>query len=146
MKALQCSVLACVFALGAGAVLAQPPPVWGPGGGPGYLGGPMGPGARARLDVETQSERGMYIVAIRYLGIAPEELKITQEGRDLRIYVEREAQQEGPQGGAFAVSRISRRVSLPADADVAQMQRQEGPGFVTLWVPRRMMMGPGPRW
>jgi hypothetical protein len=146
MKAVQCSVLVFVLALGAGPVLAQPPPAWGPGGGPGYLGGPMGPGARVWLDVETQSERGVYIVAIRYLGIAPEELKIAQEGRDLRIYIEREAQQEGPRGRAFSTSRMSRSVSLPADADFAQMQRQEGPGFVTLWVPRRMMMGPGPRW
>ena len=146
MKAVQSSVLAFVLALGAGPVLAQPPPAWGPVGGPGYLGGPMGPAARVRLDVETQSERGVYIVAIHYLGIAPEELKIAQEGRDLRIYVEREEKQEGPRGRAFAASRMSRRVSLPADADVAQMQRQEDPGFVTLWVPRRMMMGPGPRW
>jgi len=146
MKTVQCSVLAFVLALGAGPLLAQPPYAWGPGGGPGYLGGPMGPGARVRLDVETQSERGMYIVAIRYLGVAPEELKIDQDGRDLRIYVERAAKQEGPRGRAFSTSRMSRRVSLPADADVAQMQRQEGPGFVTLWVPRRMMMGPGPRW
>ena len=84
--------------------------------------------------------------AIRYLGIAPEELKIAEEGRDLQIYVERATQQQGPQGRAFSSSRMSRRVSLPADADVSQMQRQEGPGFVTLWVPRRMMMGPGPRW
>lgn len=146
MKVVQSSVLACVLALGAGTVLAQPPYAWGPGGGPGYLGGPMGPGARVRLDVDTQSERGVYIVAIRYLGIAPEELKIAEEGRDLQIYVERATQQQGPQGRAFSSSRMSRRVSLPADADVSQMQRQEGPGFVTLWVPRRMMMGPGPRW
>jgi hypothetical protein len=146
MKAVQCSVLAFVLALTAGSALAQPPYAWGPGGGPGYLSGPMGPSAWVRLDVETQSERDVYIVAIRYLGITPEELKIAAEGRDLQIYVERAAQQGGPQGRAFSSSRMSRRVSLPADADFAQMQRQEGPGFVTLWVPRRMMMGPGPRW
>jgi hypothetical protein len=38
---------------------------------------------------------------------------------------------------------MSRRVNLPAGADVSQMTRQDGPGFVTLFVPRRMG---GPRW
>jgi len=147
MKRQHCTVLVLALALAAGGALAQPPYGAGPEGwGPGYRGGPMGPARWMQLDVESRSERGAYVVAIRYAGIAPEELKVVEEGRDLHVYVERSAQQEGLQGRSFASSRMSRRVSLPPDADFSKAQRQEGPGFVTLLIPRRMPMGPGPRW
>ena len=45
--------------------------------------------------------------------------------------------------GDIRASRRTREGSLPADADPSRMQRQEGPGFVTLLIPRQMM---GPRW
>ncbi len=149
MKTTQCKVLGLVIALGAGAATAQVPYVqgpdgWGPGGGgPGYFGGQMGPASRIWLDVETEVARDVFVVAIRYAGITPEELKLAQDGRDLRIYVDRSTQQVGPYGRMFGGSWMSRNVSLPADADPSQMQRQEGPGFVMLLIPRRMM---GPRW
>lgn len=149
MKTTQCKVLGLVIALGAGAATAQVPYVQGPygwdpgGGGPGYFGGPMGPASRIWLDVETEVARDVFVVAIRYAGITPEELKLAQDGRDLRIYVDRSTQQVGPYGRMFGGSWMSRNVSLPADADPSQMQRQEGPGFVMLLIPRRMM---GPRW
>lgn len=149
MKATPCKVLGLVIALAAGSAVAQAPygvGPWGGGpgaGGPGYLGGPMGSVSGFWLDVETQTGRDLFVVGIRYTGIAPEELKIEPQDGDLLIQVERATQQQGPQGRMFSGSRMSRRVNLPAGADVSQMQRQDGPGFVTLFVPRRMM---GPRW
>jgi HSP20 family molecular chaperone IbpA len=149
MKATPCKVLGLVIALAAGSAVAQAPygeGPWGGGpgaGGPGYFGGPMGPVSRVWLDVETQTERDLFVVGIRYTGIAPEELKIEPQDGDLLIQVERSTQQQGPQGRMFSGGRMSRRVGLPAGADVSTMQRQDGPGFVTLFVPRRMM---GPRW
>jgi HSP20 family molecular chaperone IbpA len=144
MKATRLAALGLVVALGAGVATAQAPYGWGPGpGGPGYGAGAMGPMPRVLLDVETQTERDVFVVGIRYAGIAPEELKITTEDGDLLIRVERSAQQQGPQGRMYAGGWMSRRVNLPAGADVSQMTRQDGPGFVTLFVPRRMG---GPRW
>lgn len=149
MKATAFQMAGLALALSAGVAMAQAPygpgPYgWGPDvGGPGYPGGPRGPAARVWLDVDTQSERGVFLVAIRYAGIAPDELKITPQDDELRIHVERSTQQQGPHGRMFAGSHVSRRVNLPADADVSKMQRQDGPGFVTLVIPRRMV---GPRW
>lgn len=147
MKAIRLTALGLVIALGAGVATAQGPygpgpQGWGPGAVPGYPGGPLGRASRVWLDVETQSERDLVFVGIRYAGIAPEELKITPTDGDLLIHVERSAQQQGPRGRTFAGSHTSRRVGLPAGADVARMQRQDGPGFVTLLIPRTM----GRRW
>lgn len=147
MKATACKVLGLVVALAAGSAAAQVPYGegpwgWGPGG-PGYPGGPMRPAGRVWLDVQTQTERDVVIVGIRYAGVAPDELKITSEDGDLLVKVERSKQQEGPQGRMLSGSWMSRRVHLPVGADASKMQRQDGPGFVTLFVPRRMM---GPRW
>jgi len=144
MKARHCSALALAIALGAGSAVAQAPYGGGPfGWGPG-AGGPTGSTwGMMRLDVDTSMERDVFVVVIRYAGIAPEDLKVAQQGRDLRIFVERSTQQEGPGGRVFGSSRMSRDVSLPADADPSRMQRQDGPGFATLLFPRRM---PGPRW
>jgi hypothetical protein len=149
MNATACTVLGIVMALTAGSAAAQSaygggPWGWGPGAGdPGYFGGPMGPASRVWLNVDTQVERDVVMVGIRYTGIAPEELKIEPQDGDLLIHVERSTQQAGPQARMFAGTHLSRRVNLPAGADVSKMQRQDGPGSVTLFVPRRMM---GPRW
>lgn len=144
MKASRLTVVGLVVALGAGVATAQTPYGWGSGpGGPGYGPGAMGPMPRVLLDVETQSERDVFLVGIRYAGITADELKITPEDGDLLIRVERSTQQQGPQGRMFSSGWMSRRVNLPAGADVSQMTRQDGPGFVTLYIPRRMG---GPRW
>lgn len=147
MKAATCKVLGLVIALAAGSAAAQAPygdGPWGSGpGGPGYPGGPMGPASRVWLDVQTETERDVFVVGIRYAGVAPDELKIEPRDGDLLIRVERANQQQGLQGRMFSGSRMSRRVNLPAGADFSKMQRQDGPGFVTLFVPRPRM---GPRW
>ena len=147
MKATLCKVLGLAIALAAGSATAQTPYGdgpwgWGPGG-PGYSGGLMGRADRVWLDVQTETERDVFVVGIRYAGVAPDELKIEPTDGDLLIRVERSQQQQGPQGRMFSAGRVWRRVNLPAGADVSKMQRQDGPGFVTLFVPRRMM---GPRW
>jgi len=144
MKATTCRVLGLVIALAAGSAAAQTPYGDGPWGwSPGYPGGPMGPAGRVWLDVQTETARDLFVVGIRYAGVAADELKITAEDGDLLVQLERSNQQQGSQGRMFSGSRIWRRVNLPAGADVSRMQRQEGPGFVTLFVPRRTM---GPRW
>jgi HSP20 family molecular chaperone IbpA len=103
----------------------------------------MGPASHVWLDVQTETGRDVFVVGIRYAGVAPDELKIEPQDGDLLIRVERSNQQQGLQGRMFSGSRMWRRVNLPAGADVSKMQRQDGPGFVTLFVPRPMM---GPRW
>lgn len=144
MKATRLVALGLVVALGTGVATAQAPYGWGPGpGGPGFGPGAVGPIPRVLLDVQTQTERDVFLVGIRYAGVSPEELKIAPEDGDLLIRVERSTQQQGPQGRRFSAGWMSRRVNLPAGADVSQMTRQDGPGFVTLVIPRRMG---GPRW
>lgn len=141
MKGTTCKMLGLVIALVAGSAAAQGPYGGGPWGfGPG---GPIGPARDAWLDVQTQTEGGLVVVGIRYTGIAPEELKIEPKNGDLLIRVERSQQQMGPQGRMFSGGQMWRHVNLPVGADVSRMQRQDGPGFVTLFVPRRTM---GPRW
>ncbi len=147
MKGTTFKRLGLAMALVAGSATAQTPYGdvpwgWGPGG-PGYSGGPVGPASRVWLDVQTETERDVFVVGIRYAGVAPDELKIEPTDGGLLIRVERSQQQQGPQGRMFSGGWMSRRVNLPAGADVSKMQRQDGPGFVTLFVPRRMM---GPRW
>ena len=120
-----------------GTATAQPWPYggWGPEMGPpqGVTGfqGPM------RLDVDSQSEREFYFIAIRFAGVAPDEVKIAQEGRELRVTVERAGGGPGPMGRGFMSGRMSRSVFLPADADFSRAQRQEMPGLITFVVPRR---------
>ena len=140
MKAATYRVLGFVIALAAGSAAAQVGP-WGWGSD--NPGGPRGPAGPVWLDVQTETGREVFVVGIRYAGVAPDELKIEPQDGDLLIQVERSQQQQGPQGRMFSGGRIWRRVNLPAGADVSKMQRQDGPGFVTLFVPRRTM---GPRW
>ena len=113
----------------------MPPGGWGPDMG---LSG-AGPGFRApvRLNVDSRSERDVYLIAIQYSGVAPDEVKVAQEGRDLRVSVERSSGGQGPMGRGFAGGWISRSVSLPPDADFARAQRQDMPGLITYVVPRR---------
>lgn len=108
---------------------------WGPD--MGMPGGPYGYRAPVRLDVESRSERDVYLIAIRFAGVAADEVKINQEGRELRVAVERSAGGQGPAGRRFSSGFISRSVSLPPDADFSKAQRQEMPGLITYVVPRR---------
>jgi HSP20 family molecular chaperone IbpA len=130
-------VLFGVLAAFAATASAQPAPYggWDPAGGP--AGGAPGFRTPVRLDVDSRMERDVYLIAIRFAGVAPEEVKIAQEGRELRVSVERRSGWQGPAGRSTAASRLSRRVSLPPDADFAKAQRQEFPGLITYAVPRR---------
>lgn len=108
---------------------------WGPDGGP--PGGPPGFAAPMRLAVDSRMERDVYLIAIRYAGVAPEEVKVVQAGRQLTVSVERSGAMQGPMGHGAGQSRIARSVSLPQDADFTRAQRQEMPGLITYVVPRR---------
>lgn len=133
MKRAVRGVLFGMLATFAAAASAQPAPYggWGPEIGPPGFQPPV------RLNVDSRMERDVYLIAIQYAGVAPDEVKIAQEGRELRVTVERASGSQGPMGRGFSSGRMSRSVFLPPDADFANAQRQELPGLITYAVPRR---------
>lgn len=137
MKRAVTGVLFGMLAAFAAMASAQPAPYggWGPEMGP--PGGPPGFRAPIRLDVDSRMERDVYLIAIRFAGVTPDEVKIAQEGRELRVTVERASGSQGLMGRGFSSGRMSRSVFLPPDADFDKAQRQELPGLITYAVPRR---------
>jgi HSP20 family molecular chaperone IbpA len=138
MKPIACGTLVGVLVATLGTASAQPVAPyggWSPDGGP--PGGPPGFVAPMRLAVDSRMERDVYLIAIRYAGVAPEDVKVVQDGRQLTVSVERRGETQGAMGRSVGQSRIARSVSLPPDADFARAQRQEVPGLITYVVPRR---------
>jgi HSP20 family molecular chaperone IbpA len=76
--------------------------------------------------------------------VDPATVDVQQRGRQLRIRVSRsnqtnysDDQTTGYRNYSFSYSsRTSRRITLPRDADVSAMQRQDEDGLVTLVFPR----------
>lgn len=129
--------------------------------GPGYYtrepAGPYGPGfsrgepetgyvSGPELHVERDSTSDAYIVRIHTRkDVDPATVDVQQRGRQLLIRVSRSNQanyQNDQMAGyrrSYSVSyssHVSRRLTLPRDADVSAMQREDGDGMVTLTFPR----------
>jgi HSP20 family molecular chaperone IbpA len=112
------------------------------------LGGWQAPPQFQRMRVERSADQDNYYVTILVAGMEPQSLSVTVEGdRWLAIRTEdsREStyQNTAENGSAYYRSYSyssgsnSRRISLPPDADVAALQREDGEGQVQVTIPRR---------
>ncbi|NEV64018.1 hypothetical protein [Thiorhodococcus minor] len=120
---------------------AQPGPEWGGYGRP--LGAmPMIP----RLDVARRMEGDDYLIDIRVENIEPDRIEIRPGRRglvvsyDKSVKVDREDQLPAGAGyrRSYSISHgvITRRIGLPADAELDAMAREESDGHILLRIPR----------
>ena len=100
-----------------------------------------------RMQVERSADRDNYYVTIRISGMAPEAVTVNVEGgRWLAIRTEesRESSYEDSaedrsayyRSFSYSSGSTARRISLPRDADVAALQRENGEGQIRIVIPR----------
>jgi len=105
-------------------------------------GGPSGP-----LQISRRATQNAYIIEIPVTEISADDLQITTQGNWISIG-RKQSQQETredtfDQGRGFARSysfssgSASRRFSVPGDADMQAMTREESDGVLRLVIPRR---------
>lgn len=133
-----------LFLAGILAVVTQAAQGWWypPPQGPGYYGYGTGRPARApSIDVSTRREGDHYVVTILLNGYQPSDLEITRWGRWLNVQRAASSEDKTTEPGAYSYSysygTLSRRISLPQDADLDQMVREDGEGVIRLTIPRR---------
>lgn len=134
------------------------------GGYPGYYGYPgyggygrpdrLGPGYRPHgaargggLQISRDADQDRYYLDIRLNGLSPQEVSVTLEG-DRWLAIRRqdstsnqiEDTNQAPGGWSrgyrYSTHQWQRRLSLPADADAAAMQREDSPERVRISFPR----------
>lgn len=136
--------LALLVTLSASAPLLAAPPWHGPGMTPPPL--PMMQQYQhhqvSRIHIRRSSGPEGYRVKITLGGQPADSLQITIKSGRLLIeqQMANEARQPGDRGGRSQLrswSRMSQQVSLPRDADIERMSREESDGVITLTIPRR---------
>ena len=116
------------------------PPGGTPGyGPPGYYGGDY-PAPQSIRIAKDRSEQG-YVVTISLVGYQPSDLEVVRSGRWLVVQRRAADQDVQQQPGAYSFQRsyssLSRRLTLPRDADLEATQREDGDGFIRLTIPRQ---------
>ena len=134
-----CGAALLLAAGGAEAYWYGPPagaPWYGP---PGYYAPDYRAPQRIRIATD-RSEQG-YVVTIRLIGYRPSDVEVVRSGRWLIVQRAASEQDAEQQPGAYSFRRsystFSRRVTLPRDADLEAIQREDGDGFVRLTIPRQ---------
>ena len=114
-----------------------------PGGPPSYdrYGAPPPRYTRSpSIDVSTRKAGDTYVVTISLNGYVPEDLEVAHAGRWLLSQRARSAQDSAQEPGAYSYqhsySTVSRRITLPRDADVSRMERADSEGMIRLTIPR----------
>ena len=138
-----------VFLLIPGAALGWTPYSYGPPWATPYVGSrgaPATPTVR-QLRLTRSADQNNYYVNVHVTGITPQEVTVAVEG-DRWLAVRTEDSREftyentAPDRGAYTRSfsyssgSASRRFSLPRDANMAAMQREDGEGQVRIVIPR----------
>ncbi|GEM_PF-5977405 len=128
------------------ATLARPPFPYGPigpvGPGPAFLRGPAEPIA---LYLRRETRPDAYKAIIELRGITPKQVQVSTHGRMVEISTQAEDQTDEEKTGAagyyryfsYRSNRLRRRFSVPGDADLGAMQREDGEDRITLTIPRR---------
>jgi len=82
-----------------------------------------------------------YVVTISLVGYQPADIEVVRAGRWLIVQRAAADEQAEQQPGTYSFRRsystLSRRVTLPRDADLEAMQRVDGDGFIRLIIPRQ---------
>jgi len=114
------------------------PPAGFPGGGYGA--------DRTGMQVSRRTTEDAYLLDIQLQGLRPDEVQVRTQGRwitiDRTTSAQEDRQEQFDQGRGYARSysyssgSASRRMSLPPDADVAAMQRQDGENSILIRFPR----------
>jgi HSP20 family molecular chaperone IbpA len=118
---------------------------------PGVAAPPAAPAAPAAqpsgMRVSRSADAKAYYIDVELSGIKPEAVKVTQDGRWMTVTIDRTSQESRQQnfddGRGYSRSyslssgMASRRFSLPGDADVAAMQREDTENRVHITLPRR---------
>lgn len=113
--------------------------------GPGYR--PSGPSRGGGLQISRDADQGHYYLDIRLNGLSPQEVSVTlegdrwlairrQTGRSDQIEDTNQAPGGWSRGYRYSANQWQRRLSLPADADAAAMQREDSPERVRISFPR----------
>lgn len=115
---------------------AGPPPWYGS---PGYYPGETYR-APQRIRIAVDRAEAGYVVTISLTGYKPSDIEVVRSGRWLIVQRAASDQDVTQRPGAYSFSRsyssLSRRVTLPRDADLEAIQREDGDGFIRLIIPR----------
>lgn len=85
-------------------------------------------------DVEINEDEGSFVVLARLPGVAPDEVVVDLNDRDLQI---RARHTEGEAEGARSSSAFDYRVTLPSDVDVDSVDATMDHGLLTIRLPKR---------
>jgi len=130
------------------------PPTWpgprdsAPGwGAPGYSFDRSPARAPVVMHLSRSADVENYYVDIELSGIEPKDIEVRAEGRWLVLGSDRSTQQsdetsfdEGQgytRSYRFSTGTVSRRLTLPRDADLSALRRDDGEGSIRITVPRR---------
>lgn len=125
-------------------------PGYGPWSGPswGYPGSRgRGSGSRAGFRISRGASDDAYTISIGLEGMAPEEVQVRAEGQSLLISREhsaRHVQKDSFDDGrgymrsfSYSSGTSSRRLSVPRDADLSAMSREDRDDSIFIRIPRR---------
>jgi hypothetical protein len=141
--------LFCGLLMAAGSAQAW----YGAPGGPGYGYGPYAypydyppPPSYGRsyqrgpsIRVNTRRDADGYLVSIQLQGLEPTDVTVARSGRWLIVQKIRSESESAQAPGSYSYSHsyggVSRRVSLPRNADLDAMIREDGEGQILLRIP-----------
>jgi len=134
------ALVAMFLAVGSAEAYWYGPPVQAPWyGAPGYY--PGNYAAPQRIRIATDRTQQGYVVTIRLTGYRPSDIEVVRSGRWLIVQRAASDQNLDQQPGGYSFrqsySSLSRRLTLPRDADLEAIQREDGDGFIRLTIPRQ---------
>jgi HSP20 family molecular chaperone IbpA len=112
------------------------------------LGGWQTPQPVQRMRIERAADQDNYYLTIRVSGMEPQAVAVSVEG-DRWLAIRRQDSRESSyentaedgsayyRGFSYSSGSTSRRISLPRDADVAALQREDGEGQIRIVIPRK---------
>ena len=93
-----------------------------------------------RIRIATDRSPTGYVVTISLTGYQTSDIEVMRSGRWLVVQRAAADQDVAQQPGAYSFHRsystLSRRVTLPRDADLDAIQREDGDRFIRLTIPR----------
>ncbi len=149
-------IVTAIILLFPATALGFPPYGYGPplGAAPPWTASNQGPGGWQspqpvqRMGIERAADQDNYYLTIRVSGMEPQAVEVQVEGdrwlairsQDSRESSYENTTEEGStyyRGFSYSSGSTSRRISLPWDADVAALQREDGEGQIRIVIPRR---------
>lgn len=117
------------------------PPWYGPYGEPEFPSASPGYQRAPSIRVQTRRAADGYLVNIQLQGMTPDDVTLTRSGRWLVVEKvaseERTDQGEGSYSYSRSFGTVRRQITLPRNADLDAMVREDGEHEITLSIPLR---------